>query len=347
MHHFKNNTSSNLSQSISNGTIEMLGSPLLTLGMPIIYLLVFIISTPCNLVSLWILSCYTTHRNPTVVFAINLSFTDLLYSAFLPLQVVYHLRGNDWPFGQVMCSVSTLVFYCNMNGSILTTCAVSLERYCGIVRPLHTKHWRTGRNAVLICLFIWALVLLVHIPVFHKDITFPVLQLNVTTCFDIFPRHLFSSKLTAYLYFVTVLLFFFILPLLVLTGCYISIIRSLCHSPHDVTKDSKKQTILLILLVMLCFVFCYLPNILIQIMHMIYNAKGKTLYAYYKLSLGINSLSCCIDPFIYYFASREFRQKLQWKLCCVSEEHEEPLNSNFSEQRSPSVRHPDQTSTLL
>ncbi|XP_048834322.1 P2Y purinoceptor 8-like isoform X1 [Brienomyrus brachyistius] len=315
---FNNSSSDSPVQNISTSILEMVTSTMLTRWVPVVYLLVFIVSTPCNIVSLWLLYLQTKSRNPTIIFAINLSLTDLIYSAFLPFQMVYHFQGNDWPFGRIMCSISTIVFYCNMNGSILTTCAISLERYFAIVHPLRSRHYRTTRNALLVCLLIWTLVLSVQVPVLHNDITFRVHQLNITTCFDILPKDLFSHMTLAILYFGALLFFFFMVPLLVLVGSYASILKTLCSSRHRDMWQSLNQTIGLIVVVMLCFVFCYLPNILLQTLHLIYIAYGRSLYVYYKLSLGLNSLSCCIDPFIYYFASREFRQKLHRKLLCWS-----------------------------
>ncbi|XP_036395877.1 P2Y purinoceptor 8-like [Megalops cyprinoides] len=327
--HQTENTS--ISNSLSNSTLEMVGSPILTLALPVIYLLVFMFSTPCNLISLWLLCCHTKHKNPTIIFAINLALTDLLYSIFLPFQIAYHFRGNDWPFGDAMCSVVTVIFYGNMHCSILTTCAISLERYWGIVRPLRTKHWRTGAKAALCCLLIWVCVLVVHISLLYNRLTFRVSQLNVTTCFDIIPKSVFPDRIMGYVYFGAVLLLFFVLPLFVLVGCYTVIIWKL-HASRDLDtpQRAKRQTMLLIVVVVLCFLCCYLPNIVLQFLHMVYVSRGKSLYIYYKLSLGLNSLNSCFDPFIYYFASREFRQKFRSKLFCTASEHEETTSSELA-----------------
>ncbi|KAJ8383531.1 hypothetical protein AAFF_G00219810 [Aldrovandia affinis] len=307
---------------LPNSTLEMLGSPVLTLALPTIYLLVFVLSTPCNLVSLWLLCRRTERKTPTVVFAINLSLTDLLYSASLPLQIAYHLRGNDWPFGVAMCSVATGAFYGNMHCSVLTTCAISLERYRGVVHPLRARRRRPGRKAALICLLIWACVLAVHTRFLLNDLTFHVERLGVTTCFDVIPRAVFPDRSLGYVYFGASLLLFFAAPLVVLTGCYAAIVCALCRSRRlDATtapRQPKRQTQLLVAAVVLCFLCCYLPNTALQLLHMVYTSWGESLYVYYKLSLGVNSLNCCFDPFVYYFASREFRQKLRLEFEAVS-----------------------------
>ncbi|KAK1169860.1 P2Y purinoceptor 8-like [Acipenser oxyrinchus oxyrinchus] len=327
-----NYTTANTTSTLSPDILEMITSKTLTVALPVIYLVVFIISIPLNTISLWLLCCHTKRNNPTIIYAINLSLTDLLYSAFLPFQIIYHLNGNNWPFGDIVCRISIVAFYGNMYCSVLTTCAISLERYWGIVQPLQTKHWRTSKVAVITCISIWLVVLITHVLVLYKDFTFSIEDLNITTCFDIFPKNLFKPKITGYLYFAVPLIFFLIIPLIVVIVCYTSIIKTLKDSPNTETHDSKKQTMYLILVVVLCFIVCYLPNILLQILHMIYKSRGKSLYVYYKLCLGINSLNCCFDPFVYYFASKDFRCKLQKKLCCcLPDAHDEQTTSNLSE----------------
>lgn len=88
------NISVEVARGVNNATLEMLVSPVMTLAVPVIYLSVFVCSTPCNLLSLVaLLNVHYKHHTPTSVFAINLSLADLLYSAFLPLQVSHcHYR---------------------------------------------------------------------------------------------------------------------------------------------------------------------------------------------------------------------------------------------------------------
>lgn len=114
-----------------------------------------------------------------------------------------------------------------------------------------------------------------------------------------------------------------------LIGSYASIVRKLYGSRDlDTPRQVKRQTIRLIAVVVLCFLFCYVPTIVLQILHMVYRTRGKSLYVYYKLTLGINSLNCCFDPFIYYFASREFRQKFCSKILCVAGDQDETISSD-------------------
>uniref|UniRef100_A0A8C4SMV8 G-protein coupled receptors family 1 profile domain-containing protein n=1 Tax=Erpetoichthys calabaricus TaxID=27687 RepID=A0A8C4SMV8_ERPCA len=272
-------------KSFDNATLEMITSPIMTIAVPVIYLAVVIFSVPLNTVSFWILLFHTKKKSPTIIFTINLSLTDFLYSLSLPFQIVYHLSGNNWPFGDYVCRISTVAFYGNMHCSILTTCAISLDRYWGIVKPLHTRHWRTVRSAVIACIFMWALVLLMN-----------SLMITIVTCFDIIPKTITSAVLLhhSFNHFCYMLL------------CYFKNVKEFTNTE---IPDSKRQTINLITVILLCFSVCYVPHIILQIIHTVLRSQKKSLYVYYKLSLGLNSLNCCFDPFIYYFLFR-WRRKL-------------------------------------
>ncbi|XP_010884463.1 P2Y purinoceptor 8-like [Esox lucius] len=313
---------------LSNSTLEMLVSPVMTMAVPAIYLVVFVCSTPFNLVSLVALvSLHSKRPNSTSVLTINLSLADLLYSAFLPLQVLYHLRGNNWPWGSALCGLTTAALYCNMHCSVLISCAIAFERYCGVVHPLRTKHWHTTRRASITCLLIWAFVLVMQYPLFRWDLTLQVTELDITTCFDVLPRRIFENSRNAYLYFIFVMMMFNVLPLAMLVGCYVAVARELRRSSPLETDCSemkremslRRQAQTTVALATLCFVVCYLPTAILHTLHLVFHAQGYgRLYMYYELALSINSFNCCFDPFLYYFASREFRWALRKRFgwCC-------------------------------
>ncbi|XP_029457613.1 P2Y purinoceptor 8-like [Rhinatrema bivittatum] len=321
--------------SLSNATLEMLKNEMLRTALPILYVLIFTISIPLNSVSLWYLCRHAHPRSPTIIFAINLAVTDLLYSLVLPFQVAYHLRGNDWPFGDAMCRIVTILFYGNMHCSVLIMMSISVERYLGIVHPMHCKTLITVKTAVLTCVLIWTFVLLADSPLIYTKLTFHVKDLGIVTCFDVLPKDMFPSRMYYYVYFASQAILFFFLPLIIMGVSYVSIISTLLHSPASQLRETKKQTARLIVAVLTVFVVCFMPSSITQIVHMIYFSKGKSLYIAYKLFLALNSLNCCLDPFVYYFGSKEFRQGLQEKLFrCIPSSYIENITA-ISEHSLP------------
>ncbi|XP_030634835.1 P2Y purinoceptor 8-like [Chanos chanos] len=330
---------SDVATSLDNATLAMLISPVTTVALPIIYLIVFVVSTPCNLISFCVLLGLAKRKTPTVIFSLNLCLADLLYSISLPLQVAYHLWGNDWHFGSVACGVSTFAFYCNLKCSILTTCAIAVERYCGVVHPMMMKNRRrSAHKAILICVLIWVLVFAMNAQWLHHNLVLFIPELKISTCFDVLPRKLFPAPWVGYLYFGVLLLLVYVLPLAVLIWCYLAVALALRKTVDASTRRSHKRTQAVVLIGAVCFLICYLPNIVLQLIHMLYRARGKSVYEYYKITLGVNSLNCCVDPFLYYLASSEFRHKVMRYLrrlpCCAPGEGEEIITSNMSEVAS-------------
>lgn len=308
----------NVSKPLDESTLEMLQNHMLQITLPVLFSIIFSISIPLNSVSLWFLCRYSRPWTPIIVFSINLTISDLLYSMLLPFQIIYHLRKNDWIFGDFLCHAVTILFYGNMYCSLLTMTGISIERYLGIVHPLRYKVMRPIRTSVLTCIVIWILVLLPLLPLMQNTLTRPVEELSITTCFDVLPKNMFREASHFIAYFGSMVFFFFLLPLFIMAFCYISIIRTLLHSTPPHLTESKKQTVYLLIVLLLLLFFCYMPHIVVSVAHYILVLDMKSAYVEYKLVVAIQSFNCCFDPLVYYFGSKEFRRKVQRKLCrCV------------------------------
>ncbi|XP_016847846.2 P2Y purinoceptor 8 [Anolis carolinensis] len=239
----------NNGRNITNATWEMLQSSVFSIALPTLFSIIFTISIPLNSISLWFLCKHSRPWTPTIVFCINLTIADLLYSMLLPFQIVYHSKGNYWPFGDVLCRIVTVLSYGNMHCSVLTMMSISIERYLGIVLPLRYKVMRSIRTSVLACIIIWVLVVTI----------------------------------------------------------------------------------------------CYLPHIVIAVIHYVLLADDKTFYVAYKLSLATAGFNCCFDPLVYYYGSKEFRRKIQKKLCrcaVVGFSENTPIFSEHDMQITPIQKAP-------
>lgn len=86
------------------------------------------------------------------------------------------------------------------------------------------------------------------------------------------------------------------------------------------------------------FVICFGPTnvlLLIHYIHFSYNNSLEYLYFAYVLCVCISSVSCCIDPFIYYYASSQYQRQLFSLLSC--KETLDPNSSNSSGQSMSST----------
>ncbi|XP_044073833.1 P2Y purinoceptor 8 [Siniperca chuatsi] len=307
-HPIMTGNSSNIS--LDNATLSMLQDVNTSIATSVIYMIVTAINLVGNGLSMWLLLFRTSPKTPSIIFMINLTLTDLALGAALPFQIVYQLKGYHWNLGPKMCSLLTLVFYTNMYCSILTMMAIGIDRYLGIVRPMLFRETREKKSiAVISCLLMWGLVLSVLYPLMTTDLTFHIPKLRITTCFDVLKKDMLPtvSAWAAFLFSMVFVLFLF--PFCVTTFCYVSVIRKLAR---DSKTAQKEKAIRLAIIVLLVFTLCFAPSNILLFAHSVLRLFYKqSLYTAYKLSLSFSCLNSCLDPFIYYFASKDFRQKLR------------------------------------
>ncbi|KAM9347751.1 P2Y purinoceptor 8 [Symphorus nematophorus] len=295
---------------LDNATLALFEYVNTTIAISVIYIIVTAINLVGNGLSMWILLFRTYPKTPSIIFMINLTLTDLALGTALPFQIAYQLQGYQWNLGSKMCSFLTLVFYTNMYCSVLTMMAIGIDRYLGIVRPMLFRETRGRKSiAIISCLLMWGLVLSVLYPLMTTDLTFYIPELGKTTCFDVLKRNMLPSipAWAAFLFSMVFILFLF--PFCVTTFCYVSVILKLAR---DSKTAQKARAIRLAFIVLLVFTLCFAPNNILLLAHSVLRLfYKKSLYMHYKLSLCFSCLNSCLDPFIYYFASKDFRQKLR------------------------------------
>ncbi|XP_018412765.1 PREDICTED: proteinase-activated receptor 1-like [Nanorana parkeri] len=254
-------------------------------------------------------------RTPAVVFMLNLAAADVLFVSVLPFNIAYRFSENNWNIGDGMCRFVTAAFYCNMYCSILLMTSISVDRFLAVVYTMKALSWRTKKRAWLVCFCIWIISILSSLPLLISKQTVYIDTLKITTCHDVLDV---GDLQNFYMYyFSTFSLAFFFLPLIITTICYISIIKKL--STNDI-ENSCKKTRAVILAIVVCFAFliCFGPTNIIFLIHYLHfrNSIDESMYFTYILCTCISSLSTCLDPLIYYYASSKYRTHAYNLLCC-------------------------------
>ncbi|KAH0514310.1 Proteinase-activated receptor 4 [Microtus ochrogaster] len=102
------------------------------------------------------------------------------------------------------------------------------------------------------------------------------------------------------------------LPLLVMGLCYGATLHALAAS-----GQRNSHALRLTALVLASAVAPFTPSNMLLVLH--YSNQSSEawgdLYGAYMPSLALSTLKSCVDPFIYYYVSHEFRDKLRAMLC--------------------------------
>ncbi|XP_067424987.1 proteinase-activated receptor 1 [Emydura macquarii macquarii] len=316
---------------ISQDAERYLTSQWLTRFVPSVYTSVVMLSLPLNITAILVFLIKMKIKKPAIVYMLNLAFADVLFVSVLPFKIAYHFSGNNWVFGPEMCRLVTAAFYCNMYCSILLMTVISIDRFLAVVYPMQSLSWRTLMRAWLICFIIWLIAIVGVIPILITEQTMKIPELNITTCHDV----LKESELKGYYrnFFSIFSSIFFFVPLIISTVCYVCIIQCL-RSSNIVAKQSKKtRALLLSAAVFFIFVICFGPTNVLLLIHYVsfpYNNQSEYIYFAYLLCVCISSVSCCIDPLIYYYASSECQRQVGNLLCC--KESSEPSSSSNNSQ---------------
>ncbi|XP_018423718.1 PREDICTED: proteinase-activated receptor 4 [Nanorana parkeri] len=294
--------------SISTTSMDFLKSPITVLVIPFIYTLVFLVGLPANGLALWVLMTKVKKMTSTV-FLMNLAVADLLLILVLPFKILYYFMGNDWIFGELMCRAVTSLFYGNMYCSVLLLMSISIDRYLAVVHPFFSRTFRSQSFAIAVCSISWLISVLCTIPLATMQQSYPLLNADITVCHDALPR----QEQVEYLvyYFMTTIVLCFALPLLIIIFCYISVIQSLISSGEKYAYAVK----LSVLVLMIVIVFLTPSNVVLLIHYSEHCLQSYgNLYAVYMVCLTLSAINSCVDPFVYYYVSEEFRDKVRHRL---------------------------------
>ncbi|NXX41087.1 PAR2 protein, partial [Tricholaema leucomelas] len=225
----------------------------------------------------------------------------------------YHLLGNHWPFGELLCRALVASFYGNLYGSILFVTCVGLERYVSVVHPFAWKgsSWTWGKAAL--CLLIWLGVGLGMSPLLLQAQTRRLPSLNVTTCHDLLGEEQ-HRQLANYFFFLVGLGFG--LPFVLMTISYSCILARLLGKGGRHGRVAR-----LLALVLLVFLLCFTPSNVLLFIHSLLKASRCSInlsYVLYTVALLLSAFSSCFDPFLYFYSSQDFRSWLRRSgSCCL------------------------------
>ena len=223
-------------------------------------------------------------------------------------------------------------FYGNMYCSIAFIACISVQRYWAVVHPL-SQRTRDNRLAVVVAVAVWAAVWLATTPLYLYDQVVKVANLDIRTCHDVTRP---SQNRTAAGYFLAMGTAGFVAPAAVCVVSYALMLRalqaSMAAADPSVVRRRRRKAVVLIVTVLVMFVVCFAPSNVMLLVHYVLLLGGarNNLYGFYVTALCLASLNACLDPFVYYFISEDFREHVRNTFLCRSERTVERMRVSFS-----------------
>lgn len=97
-------------------------------------------------------------------FITNLSVCNILTPVFLIPVMFTSVISRRWLFGVIWCQMTGFLMNTVFAASTFTLVAVSLDRYCAVVTPLHYKIRMTSQRSVVIIFTVWLVAILTSVP---------------------------------------------------------------------------------------------------------------------------------------------------------------------------------------
>ncbi|XP_035290369.1 melatonin receptor type 1B-B [Anguilla anguilla] len=195
-------------------------------------------------------------RNAGNVFVVSLAFADLVVAFYPYPLVLYAIFHDGWSLGDTQCKVSGFLMGLSVIGSIFNITGIAVNRYCYICHSFVYDKLYSFRNTLLLVGLIWVLTILAVVPNFFVG----SLRYDPRVYSCTFAQTASSS------YTVVVVVVHFLVPITVVTYCYlriwvlvIQVRRKVKSEPQPRLKPSDLRNFITMFVVFVLFAICWGP----------------------------------------------------------------------------------------
>ncbi|KAH7980064.1 hypothetical protein HPB49_012930 [Dermacentor silvarum] len=284
-------------------------------------------------------------RTKTNVLIANLAVSDLLMTTLtIPLSAARFLLDN-WPFGEALCYLAPFLQVTFVYVSTLSMAWIACDRYSVIVYPLRLRRLCPSHRAIA-C--IWTLAGALSLPhaVFNRVVSLFTYRPLVRCQVQYPPPPAEFRKWLTLATFLTQ----YVLPLTLTALMYSRVsyalwsrkaLGALTREQQAWHTRSKRKSLKMLVLVVLCFAVCWLP---LNVYHLVAHFRADDGPDRHNSSLFIffhwlAMSSVCYNPFIYCWLNEKFRQgALACLTCMLHCTHRRPLHQSLMKPASLASR---------
>ena len=239
-------------------------------------------------------------------FVVSLSISDMLTClTIMPIWIVL-VRNSNITFVETICSFSVFFHYATQSTSLITLMAISINKYVMICHKTIYHRIYTTQNVALMIIFTWLFTFgLFALPLVRIWGKIDLAASNIRC--DILPEN--YDKVNAKKFF---FIFFFLLPLFIMTICYIAIFIKIRRMKKEIQeyfsnhKDTDWELLKMMTILFVCYILGALPILITNLIDplMLHNR----IHIIPRMLIAVQAI---INPFIYAFNNKVYQPAYQ------------------------------------
>ncbi|XP_078282258.1 P2Y purinoceptor 1-like [Rhinoraja longicauda] len=280
---------------------------------PIFLSLVFSTGFILNCISLWIFWFCIKKWNAGMILQFNLALADAVITPAAPFMVAYFSLAH-WPFGQFLCQLKVFLLNANMYGTIYFLALISIHRYIAVVHCTKKTILKEVRFVKLTCVGVWVLLFVQGFPFF-----FVLKTTEMNNSIQCLSMHQDELMLLYFVWNTAIVFTGYAIPFVAAVVCYILLARFIVRLDANRLKSQhmKVKSMQMIVVSLTIFIVCFFPvhvartvGITIKFFYPDQCQEASKVELVYYRCFALSSINCCLDPLLYFFASKKFRASM-------------------------------------
>nr|XP_010950285.1 P2Y purinoceptor 12 [Camelus bactrianus] len=291
----------NLTSVAGNGSVCTRDYKITQVLFPLLYTVLFFVGLIINSLAMRIFFQIHSKSN-FIIFLKNTVISDLLMILTFPFKILSDTNLGTGPLRAFVCQVTSVIFYFTMYISISFLGLITIDRYQKTTQPFKTSNPNNLLGAKILSVIIWAFMFLLSLPNMILTNRRPS-DKNVKKCS--FLKSEFGLVWHEIVNYICQVIFW--INFLIVVVCYTLITKELYKSyvrTRGVGKVPKKKVNIKVFI------------IICQTRDVFDCSAENTLFYVKESTLWLTSLNACLDPFIYFFLCKSFKNSLMGMLKC-------------------------------
>lgn len=315
-------TTANATVTAGNGTLCSRDYKITQVLFPLLYTVLFFVGLITNSLAMRIFFQIRSKSN-FIIFLKNTVISDLLMILTFPFKILSDAKLGVGPLRALVCQVTSVTFYFTMYISISFLGLITIDRYVKTTRPFKTSSPRNLLGAKVLSVVIWAFMFLLSLPNMILTNRRPK-DKNIKKCS--FLKSEFGLVWHEIVNYICQVIFW--INFLIIIVCYSLIAKELYRSyvrTRGAGRVPKKRVNVRVFIIIAVFFICFVPFHFARVPYTLSQTRAvfdcaaeNTLFYVKESTLWLTSLNACLDPFIYFFLCKSFRNSLTRMLRCSS-----------------------------